>query len=125
MHKICAFPNCISSLIATSIKFDVSKLNYLKKENYHEGRIDPNNGCDWNQTFIINEKPKLEDIKDSIKKTLSTELVSNTENISAFAKTFPNIHCVVIYSRKTLHESWNEIIEDLEKIKNVEFQIQD
>ena len=31
------------------------------------------------------EKPSLEDSKDTIKKTLAKELVSNTENISAFA----------------------------------------
>ena len=31
------------------------------------------------------EKPKLEDIKDDIVTTLSNDLISNTENISAFA----------------------------------------
>jgi hypothetical protein len=57
--------------VVNLVKFGVSKLKYLKKENYYEGHIDPNNGCDWNQTFIIDEKPKLEDFKKLMKEALA------------------------------------------------------
>ncbi|MBO6073026.1 hypothetical protein J6P59_05410 [bacterium] len=57
--------------VVNLVKFGVSKLNYLKKENYHEGHIDPKNGCDWNQMFIIDEKPKLEDFKKTVADYLS------------------------------------------------------
>ena len=43
------------------VRFGKSKLNIFTEKEYYEGRIDPNNGADWNQTAPIDTKPTLED----------------------------------------------------------------
>ena len=48
------------------VLFGKSKLNIFTEKEYYEGRIDPNNGADWNQTAPIDTKPTLEDFKKTV-----------------------------------------------------------
>lgn len=43
------------------VRFGKSKLNIFTEKEYYEGKIDPENGADWNQTVPIDTKPTLED----------------------------------------------------------------
>lgn len=58
------------------VRFGKSKLKYLSEKEYYEGRIDPENGADWNQTAPIDTKPTLEDFKKTVSDYLAWE-VSN------------------------------------------------
>lgn len=58
------------------VRFGKSKLNIFTEKEYYEGRIDPNNGADWNQTAPIDTKPTLEDFKKTVSDYLAWE-VSN------------------------------------------------
>ncbi len=58
------------------VRFGRSKLNIFTEKEYYEGKIDPNNGADWNQTAPIDTKPTLEDFKKTVSDYLAWE-VSN------------------------------------------------
>lgn len=58
------------------VRFGKSKLNIFTEQEYYEGKIDPNNGNDWNQSAPIDTKPKLEDFKKTVSDYLAWE-VSN------------------------------------------------
>lgn len=45
------------------VRFGKSKLNIFTEKEYYEGKIDPENGADWNQSAPIDTKPTLEDFK--------------------------------------------------------------
>lgn len=48
------------------VRFGKSKLNIFTEKEYYEGKIDPNNGADWNQTAPIDTKPTLDDFKKTV-----------------------------------------------------------
>lgn len=58
------------------VRFGKSKLNIFSEKEYYEGKIDPENGADWNQTAPIDTKPTLEDFKKTVSDYLAWE-VSN------------------------------------------------
>ena len=58
------------------VRFGKSKLNIFTDKEYYEGKIDPLNGADWNQTAPIDTKPTLEDFKKTVSDYLAWE-VSN------------------------------------------------
>lgn len=58
------------------VRFGKSKLHYLTEDEYYEGKIDPENGKDWNQTAPIDTKPTLQDFKKTVSDYLAWE-VSN------------------------------------------------
>ena len=58
------------------VRFGKSKLNIFTEKEYYEGKIDPNNGADWNQTPPIDTKPTLADFKKTASDYLAWE-VSN------------------------------------------------
>jgi len=58
------------------VRFGKSKLNIFTEEEYYEGKININNGADWNQTAPIDRKPALNDFKKTVSDYLSWE-VSN------------------------------------------------
>lgn len=64
------------------VRFGKSKLNIFTEQEYYEGKIDPNNGNDWNQSTPIDAKPKLEDFKKTVSDYLAWEvsnLIKNTK----------------------------------------------
>lgn len=64
------------------VRFGKSKLNIFTEKEYYEGRIDPNNGADWNQTAPIDTKPTLEDFKKTISDYLAWEVSNLLKNQS-------------------------------------------
>lgn len=58
------------------VRYGKNKLNHLTEKEYHEGHIDVDSGCDWNQSAPIDTKPTLEDFKSTISDYLAWE-VSN------------------------------------------------
>lgn len=58
------------------VRLGKSKLSILAEDEYHESRIDPNSGDDWNQSAPINTKPTLKDLKKTVGDYLAWE-VSN------------------------------------------------
>jgi len=58
------------------VRFGKSKLKIFTEKEYYEGRIDPNNGADWNQSAPIDTKPSLADFKKTVGDYLAWE-VSN------------------------------------------------
>ncbi|MCH5172477.1 MAG: N-6 DNA methylase [Erysipelotrichales bacterium] len=45
------------------VRFGKSYLHLIGEDNYYEGRIDPENGCDWNQRKPVDFTPKMEDFQ--------------------------------------------------------------
>lgn len=62
------------------VRFGKSKLNIFTEKEYYEGRIDPNNGADWNQTAPIDTKPTLEDFKKTVSDYLAWEVSNLLKN---------------------------------------------
>ena len=60
--------------VVNLVRFGKSKLNLFTEKEYHEGRIDPTNGADWNQTAPIDTKPTLQDFKKTVSDYLSWEI---------------------------------------------------
>ncbi|SOD14438.1 group I intron endonuclease [Fibrobacter sp. UWB16] len=77
-----------------------------------------NNIFTWNPSFILKQFEILRKKIPSIQEIL----FHLNENISLFAKTFPDIRCFVIYSPKHTHESWNDVIKEFKKHKNIELR---
>ena len=71
----------------------------------------------WDPYFIINQFKTLRKKYPSINRVT---LFLNESNLD-FAKAFPNITCAILYPQKH-HESWNEIIEELKQVKNIELE---
>lgn len=64
------------------VRFGKSKLNIFTEQEYYEGKIDPNNGNDWNQSAPIDTKPKLEDFKKTVSDYLAWEVSNLLKNNS-------------------------------------------
>lgn len=62
--------------VADLVRCGARKLEYLDKQNFYEGTIDPLNGADWNQSAPIDITPTLEDLKKTVSDYLTWE-VSN------------------------------------------------
>lgn len=56
------------------VRFGKSKLNIFTEKEYYEGKIDPENGADWNQSAPIDTKPTLEDLKKTVSDYLAWEV---------------------------------------------------
>lgn len=64
------------------VRFGKSKLNIFTEKEYYEGKIDPNNGADWNQTAPIDTKPTLDDFKKTVSDYLAWEVSNLLKNQS-------------------------------------------
>ena len=74
--------------IVNLVRFGSSKLNIFTTREYYEGRIDPDNGADWNQSAPIDIKPTLADFKKTVSEYLAWE-VSNllkTDDVDTVGK---------------------------------------
>lgn len=60
--------------IADIVRFGKSELNIFTEKEYYEGKIDPENGADWNQSAPINTIPTLEDFKKAVSDYLAWEV---------------------------------------------------
>lgn len=65
------------------VRFGKSKLNIFTEKEYYEGKIDPNNGGDWNQTAPIDTKPTLDDFKKTVSDYLAWEVSNLLKNQSS------------------------------------------
>ena len=57
------------------VRFGKSKLSIFTEKEYYEGKIDPENGADWNQTAPIDTRPTLEDFKKTVSDYLACGLL--------------------------------------------------
>lgn len=64
------------------VRFGKSKLNIFSEKEYYEGKIDPENGADWNQTAPIDITPDLEDFKKTVSDYLLWEMSNLLKNQS-------------------------------------------
>ena len=60
--------------IADIVRFGKSELNIFTDKEYYEGKIDPENGADWNQSAPIDTIPTLEDFKKTVSDYLAWEV---------------------------------------------------
>lgn len=60
--------------VVNLVRFDRGKLSILTDKEYYEGKIDPTNGADWNQSAPIDTKPNLEDFKKTVSDYLAWEV---------------------------------------------------
>lgn len=65
------------------VRFGKSKLNIFTEKEYYEGKIDTENGADWNQTVPIDTKPTLEDFKKTVSDYLAWEVSNLLKNQSS------------------------------------------
>lgn len=56
------------------VRFGKEKLNIFTEKEYYEGKINPENGADWNQTAPVDTKPTLEDFKKTVSDYLAWEV---------------------------------------------------
>ena len=67
------------------VKYGAGELNIFSEKEFYEGKIDPNNGADWNQSAPIDIKPTLADFKKTVADYLSWEvsqILQNNQNDS-------------------------------------------
>lgn len=62
--------------IVNLVKFGKNQLHYIKDDEYYEGHINPENGCDWNQTKPIDTKLNISDFKKTVSEYLNWEVSS-------------------------------------------------
>lgn len=62
--------------LVSLVRFGKGKLKIFGEKEYYEGRIDPQNGADWNQTAPIDTKPSLADFKKTVGDYLAWEVSS-------------------------------------------------
>ena len=62
------------------VRFGKSKLSIFTEKEYYEGKIDPENGADWNQTAPIDTRPTLVDFKKTVSDYLAWEVSSLLKN---------------------------------------------
>ena len=58
------------------VRYGKGKLSIFTETEYYEGKIDPDNGADWNQTAPVDTRPTLADFKKTVADYLAWE-VSN------------------------------------------------
>lgn len=64
------------------VRFGKSKLSIFTEKEYYEGKINPENGADWNQTAPIDTKPTLDDFKKTVSDYLAWEVSNLLKNQS-------------------------------------------
>ncbi|MDE6745167.1 MAG: restriction endonuclease subunit M, partial [Oscillospiraceae bacterium] len=62
------------------VRFGKAKLNIFTEKEYYEGKIDPENGADWNQTAPIDTNPTLDDFKKTVSDYLAWEVSNLLKN---------------------------------------------
>lgn len=62
------------------VRFGKSKLNIFTEKEYYEGKINPENGADWNQAAPIDTKPTLDDFKKTVSDYLAWEVSTLLKN---------------------------------------------
>lgn len=62
------------------VRFGKDKLHFYSEKEYYEGKIDPENGADWNQTAPIDTRPTLDDFKKTVKDYLAWEVSALIKN---------------------------------------------
>lgn len=62
------------------VRFGSSKLNIFTQKEYYEGKIDVNNGADWNQNAPIDTKPTIDDFKKTVSNYLAWEVSNLLKN---------------------------------------------
>lgn len=62
------------------VRYGKGKLNIYTEKEYYEGKIDPENGADWNQAAPIDTKPTLDDFKKTVSDYLAWEVSSLLKN---------------------------------------------
>lgn len=62
------------------VRFGKAKLHYLSEQDFYEGTIDPESGCDWNQSAPVDTKPTLSDFKKTVADYLAWEVSSLLKN---------------------------------------------
>lgn len=65
------------------VRYGKEKLSIYTEKEYYEGKIDPENGADWNQTAPIDTKPTLDDFKKTVSDYLAWEVSNLLKNQSA------------------------------------------
>lgn len=68
--------------IVDLVRFGKSKLNLFTEKEYYEGKINIENGNDWNQTAPVDTKPTLEDFKKTVSDYLAWEVTNLLKNQS-------------------------------------------
>lgn len=64
------------------VRFGKTKLNIFTEKEYYEGKINPENGADWNQTAPIDRKPTLDDFRKTVSDYLTWEVSNLLKNQS-------------------------------------------
>ena len=64
------------------VRYGKEKLCLLSEKDYYEGKIDPENGADWNQSAPIDTVPNLEDFKKTVSDYLAWEVSNLLKNQS-------------------------------------------
>lgn len=62
------------------VRYGKGKLNIYTEKEYYEGKIDPENGADWNQAAPIDTKPTLVDFKKTVSDYLAWEVSNLLKN---------------------------------------------
>lgn len=68
--------------IVDLVRFGKSKLNLFTEKEYYEGKINIENGNDWNQTAPVDTKPTLEDFRKTVSDYLAWEVTNLLKNQS-------------------------------------------
>lgn len=66
--------------IVDLVRFGKTKLSIFTEKEYYEGKIDINNGADWNQTAPVDKKPTIDDFKKTISDYLAWEVSDIIKN---------------------------------------------
>ena len=64
------------------VRFGKAKLNIYTEKEYYEGKIDPENGTDWNQTAPIDSTPTLDEFRKTVGDYLAWEVSNLVKNQS-------------------------------------------
>ena len=66
--------------IVDLVRFGKTKLSIFSEREYYEGHIDPQSGCDWNQSAPIDTKPTMEDFQKTVSDYLAWEVTTLLKN---------------------------------------------
>ncbi len=69
--------------VADLVRYGKDKLYLLSEKDYYEGKINLENGADWNQAVPIDTVPTLEDFKKTVSDYLAWEVSNLLKNQSA------------------------------------------
>ena len=60
--------------VVNLVRFGKDKLNIFTEKEYFEGKIDPENGADWNQSAPIDTTPTINEFQNTVSDYLSWEI---------------------------------------------------